>query len=313
MDILKMANDIVNNMSNEDRDSIENMDMEKMISHVTKNVFSMMNNGGSNEMNNRGSNEMNTTSPVIQKPKFEEIKKTPDICFDLNVNLEDFYVGKKKKINVKRKIVRELNGEHIMSEEKKKFEIPIERGMKDEQKIIFKGEADQVPGYAAGDIIITLIANEHPLFTRKHDDLYIVKDINISQIYDYSCNVKHLDERILKIVKLPTDSLHSHNSLRMIKGQGMPVYKSKNNFGNLFITFNLIIPKLLTIDKISTLKTIFNNNTPEVLNSHDEYTLQIPDTTSGSESENSEFDSDSDSGSNSDIELSDISVSESES
>ena len=43
MDIFKMANQIANSMSEDEKNSIENMDMEKMISHVTKNVFKMMN------------------------------------------------------------------------------------------------------------------------------------------------------------------------------------------------------------------------------------------------------------------------------
>ena len=45
MDIFKMASQIANNMSDDDKSAIENMDMENMISHVTKNVFKMMNGG----------------------------------------------------------------------------------------------------------------------------------------------------------------------------------------------------------------------------------------------------------------------------
>ena len=36
--------------------------------------------------------------------------KTNDICFELNVDLKDFYMGKKKKLNVKRKVMVEVNG-----------------------------------------------------------------------------------------------------------------------------------------------------------------------------------------------------------
>ena len=43
MDIFKMATEIANNMSSDDKEAIENMDMEKMIAHVTKNVFKVMN------------------------------------------------------------------------------------------------------------------------------------------------------------------------------------------------------------------------------------------------------------------------------
>ena len=49
--------------------------------------------------------------------------------------------------------------ENRIIEEKKKLVIPIEKGMKDEQQIRFEGEADQIPGYKSGDIIITLIVS----------------------------------------------------------------------------------------------------------------------------------------------------------
>ena len=48
--------------------------------------------------------------------------------------------------------------------------------MKDEQQIRFEGEADQIPGYTPGDIIITLIENEHPVFQRDNDNLIIIKN-----------------------------------------------------------------------------------------------------------------------------------------
>ena len=82
-----MANEIANNMSEDDKQNIENMDMQKMISHVTKNLFKMM-----NTQENESDHETETQT-ILQS-------KTKDICFDLNVDLEDFYTGKKKKLNL---------------------------------------------------------------------------------------------------------------------------------------------------------------------------------------------------------------------
>ena len=137
---------------------------------------------------------MASSSPIsaAAEPDDSEIYlKTRDICFDLNVDLEDFYSGKKKKLNVKRKRIIEVDGKQQVVEEKKKLIIPIEKGMKDEQQIRFEGEADQIPGYKSGDIIITLIENEHPVFQRDSDNLIIIKNINLYQIYDYSFDVIH--------------------------------------------------------------------------------------------------------------------------
>ena len=310
MDILKMASQIANNMSDDDKNAIENMDMENMISHVTKNVFKMMN-GNSDSTAPEGlaglmgslnlGNFMGNFKETEIQPIYEHLPKTRDICFDLNVDLVDFYMGKKKKLNIKRKRVIEVDGKQKIVEEKKKIIIPIEKGMKDEQQIRFEGEADQIPGYKSGDIIITLIENEHPFFQRDNDNLIIIKNINLYQIYDYSFDITHLDSKILRIIKNSTDSLHLNDSLRKISGQGMPIYKHDSDFGDLFIRFNLVIPKSLEPEKLLKLKDIFNEN--EILT--DTYSKQfllenvtdtdLEDLGSSSESSGSDTDTDTDS------------------
>jgi len=264
MDIFKMANEIANNMSTEDKENMENMDMEKMITHVTKNIFKMMNNNPENQ------------SELIEEPEEpKKVHKTRDICFDLNVDLEEFYTGKTKKINVKRKRIVEVDGKQKVVEEKKKLIIPIHPGMKDEEQIVFKGEADQIPGYEAGDIIITLIENEHPIFQRDSDNLIIIKNINLYEIYEYSFNVTHLDNRVLLINKHSNDALHLNDSIRKISGQGMPLYKNTNQYGDLYIRFNLVIPKTLELSKLKKLKEIFENGSEEIIVTDNRYTLEF--------------------------------------
>ena len=179
-DIFKMATNLANNMSPDEQQNMENIDMEKMISSVTKSVFGMMkdfnvegtgpSNGNGNvnnslESGNNASNNVNNDVIVASESSDDDSSalkpKTRDLIFNLNVTLEDLYNGKKKKLNVKRKrVIKERKREKII-EEKKKLIVPISPGMKDEQEIRFKGEADQVPGYSPGDIVINLIESEH--------------------------------------------------------------------------------------------------------------------------------------------------------
>ena len=257
-----MANQLANNMSSDDKEAMENMDMEKMISHVTQNVFKMMNSSDST-IGGGGPDIMNIMSGMLGKMSSPEpeiiLQKTCDICFDLNIDLEDFYTGKKKKINVRRKRIVEENGKQTVVEEKKKIIIPIERGMREDQQIRFEGEADQIPGYSPGDIIITLIENEHPIFQRDNDNLIIIKDINLYELYDVTFDIKHLDSRVLRINKDNYESLHLNDSLRKISGQGMPIFKNDNKFGDLFIKFNLVIPKTIEPSKLEIFKKIFES------------------------------------------------------
>ena len=299
MDLFKMATQIANNMSVEDKDAMENMDMEKMISHVTKNVFTFMNAAGVEQR------------PIIQEFKPTDVlPKTRDICFDLNVDLLDFYMSKKKKLNIKRKCVIEVDGKQKVVEEKKRIVIPIEKGMKDEQQIRFEGQADRIPGYTPGDIVITLIETEHPVFQRDGDNLIIVKDINLYQIYDYTFDITHIDSRTIRICKSDTDALHLNNSLRKISGLGMPVYKQEGVYGDLFVRFNVVIPK--TLDK---LKEIILSENREVLDGKYDV-IKVLENVSDTDledfytSEEEEDSSDSETNSDSDSEVSVSSVSD---
>jgi len=284
MDIFKMANQIASSMSDNDRNAIENMDMEKMLSHVTQNVFKMMNNNVTDSdspipnglMDFMNTFAMKNNNTVVEENSLvieENIPKTRDIRFDLNVDLSDFYNGKVKKLNIKRKRIVEENGKQKVIEEKKRIVIPIEKGMKDEQEIRFEGEADQIPGYIPGDIIITLVENDHPFFQRDNDNLIIVKNINIYQLYEYSFNITHLDSRVLLIHKHQNDSLHLNESLRKIPGLGMPVYKSQT-YGDLFIRFNLNIPRTLESKNIKKLKEIFDVDSEKIIESKHIYMVE---------------------------------------
>jgi DnaJ-class molecular chaperone len=297
-----MANQLAMSMSSEDKDAIEGMDMEKMISHVTQNVFKMMNNPGSNEVPNF------MDSFKINKP-VDTLPKTRDICFDLNIDLEDFYNGKKKKLNVKRKRIVEIDGKQKVVEEKKKIIIPIERGMKDEQQIRFEGEADQIPGYTPGDIVITLIENEHAFFQREQDNLIIIKNISLYELYDLTFDIKHLDNRILRIHKNENDSLHLNDSLRKIQGEGMPIFKSKNSeCGDLFVRFNLIIPKSITSEMMPVFKELFKTENRDQLSEtfDKKYFLENVSETDLEELD-SDYSEESEESSSDDSELSDIS------
>ena len=267
-----MANQIAQNMSDSEKDSIEGMDMEKMIGHVTKNVFKMMGNtspggGGMPDIGSLFSSLVNKESGTSQV-EIEEVPflKTRDICFELNVDLEDFYTGKKKKLNVKRKRIIEVDGKQKVVEEKKKLIIPIDRGMKDEQQIRFEGEADQIPGYLPGDIIITLVENEHSLFQRDNDNLIIIKNINLYQNYDIQFDIKHLDGRTIRIVNHDPEALHLNDGLRSLKSDSN--INNTNNFNNIKLIDSLsksieLLIKLILVKLSKNFNSLCNISSKE--------------------------------------------------
>lgn len=199
--------------------------------------------------------------------------RTKDIEINLNVSLDDFFNGTKKKLAVRRKrLKKNADGEMVQYEEKKKIVIPIIPGMRDEQELRFNKEADEEKGYETGDIVITLYENAHSVFEREGDNLFIIKNISLYEAFAASCGedveltIPHLDGSILK---LKTDGLPLHNNndgMRKIIGQGMPKYKKDDSQrGDLFVRFNLTLPKKFNKDDMKILKKLFPSQNEELV------------------------------------------------
>lgn len=188
--------------------------------------------------------------------------RTKDIEITLNVNLEDFYNGTKKKLAVRRKrLKKDKDGKIVQFEEKKKIIIPILPGMRDEQTITFNKEADEAQGHETGDIVVKLLENAHSRFEREADNLFIMKDISLYEAFALSCgekinlSVKHLDGSYLMLQ--PDDKpLHDKDGIRKVSGEGMPFYQ-KEGKGDLYVRFNLVLPETFKQEDMETVKKLF--------------------------------------------------------
>jgi DnaJ-class molecular chaperone len=224
-----------------------------------------------------GNNNITDITEIEETDDNDSLKKTKDLHFNLEVSLEDLYIGKKKKLNVKIKKSTE-DGEIVT--EKKKLIVNLEKGMKNGEQIIFKGGADQITDYIPGDIIIKLVELEHSIFERSGDDLIINKSIDVYEVYNNVFYINHLDSSVLKIVN------HSHilNKVKKIKGQGMPICADANNFGDLYIKFDIKFPSKkipsILLKKMSTI-----TKKPKAIQYNREYNLNNLSSESDSESD----------------------------
>lgn len=254
--IMEMAQNMANNMSDAEKEQLANMDMEGMVNQVTKTVMN-------NFMNSDG--DLKFDMPNLDVPREKPIRKskvcleeseeesdtelaprTKDIYYTLSVTLQELYAGTEKLLKITRKRIKtdEETGKKKPKKEKKKIEIPIEPGMMDEQVIRLNKEANEKLGYETGDIVITLCEKQHEYFSRDGPDLYLSKDISLSEAYDCEFEIEHLDGRKLKVKNKDKDALHLYDGYRKIEGEGMPKLKSFDR-GDLFIRFNLILPDVL--------------------------------------------------------------------
>jgi len=126
--------------------------------------------------------------------------------------------------------------------EVKILEVHVDKGMKDGQKIMMRGEGDQTPGMDASDVIIVLQQKEHEVFQRQGADLVITQKIGIVEaLCGFQFTVKHLDGRDL-VVTSPAGSVIEPGAMRCVDGEGMPIYKNPFEKGNMYVKFEITFP-----------------------------------------------------------------------
>jgi len=164
--------------------------------------------------------------------------------------------------------------------ENKILKVEIDKGMKDGKKIVFKGESNEEPGYATGDVIFVLKETPHKVFTREGVHLILKKDIPlVNALTGFSFNITHLDGRVLNISAPPGDII-KNGDIRELPDEGMPISGSAYTKGSLYIKFNVVFPAKLNKAQITALKKNLPGDVSEAKPSGDveELVLETVDT-----------------------------------
>ena len=97
-----------------------------------------------------------------------------------------------------------------------------------------------------GDLLVQMSVLDSDGYTRQGNDLYTDKTINcFDAIRGCIIELKTLTDSIIK-VKVPAGT--QHGTLINCKGQGMPIHKTLNIRGNLYVRVMVLIPQLSAAD-----------------------------------------------------------------
>ena len=147
---------------------------------------------------------------------------------------------------------KRCNGKRVIIENKQ-FEVNIERGMKNGEKIVIKGETNAVPDVdEQGDLVF--IVNEINRNKLKRDGNNLVLEKTISLI-DAMCGsrftIKHFDGRDL-LVK--SDKVIQPDSKMKLSNEGMPLRDGSH--GDMIIHFKVKLPDNLSVERKTYLKKL---------------------------------------------------------
>ncbi len=156
--------------------------------------------------------------------------------------------------------------------EEKIITLEIEKGMEFEQAISFYGEADENPDMPAGNLIFVLKEKRTgpEIFARHGDDLIYEHTLSLGEaLTGFSFVLKHLDDKYelfpFLVAHLFSEYVISHKdheiitpeTIRVVKGLGMPIRESAGKFGDLLIKFNIKFPEKLTAKDREALLKVF--------------------------------------------------------
>lgn len=152
--------------------------------------------------------------------------KGQDLYADLNLSLKEAAETHPRTF--------EING--------KKVRITIPAGVYEGLQIKLKNYGHEgINGGPNGDLYITFHISEDATFKRQGNDLYKTIDIDLyTALLGGEVIVNTLNGSVNLKVKAGTQN----GTKVRLKGKGFPVYKKDGTFGDLFLTYNVLLPNL---------------------------------------------------------------------
>lgn len=156
-----------------------------------------------------------------------------DIQAQLQIDIKEAYTTHKKEFTVNGKSIR----------------ITIPAGIEDQQTIKISGYGS--PGInngPNGDLYITFSVLNTSLFKRVGNDLFLTYNLDLyTAVLGGDVTITDFNQAKLKLKV----AAGTQNGTKVrLKGKGFPIYKKEDQFGDLYITYNVLIPTNLSEKEI---------------------------------------------------------------
>jgi DnaJ-class molecular chaperone len=145
-----------------------------------------------------------------------------DLNASIGITLEEAVNGAEKRVRLPNG--RELN-------------VKIPAGIASGQTIRLRGQGQEAPGHRPGDVLITVMVAQHPLFKVDGDDLRA--DLPIA-LYEAVLGAKVRVPTLDGAVELSVPKNTSSGRTFRLRGKGLP--KKGGAAGDLFVTVRIALP-----------------------------------------------------------------------
>jgi curved DNA-binding protein len=158
--------------------------------------------------------------------------KGKDLNTETTLSLEEAYNGTTRFV--------QLDGQRI--------KISIKPGVADKQKLRIAGKGQPGKnGGPNGDLFLTVDIVPHSNFLRKGNDLYCNEPVELyTALLGGKARIKAFKDEVN--VDIPKET---PNGMQLrLRGLGMPVHGTKNEFGNLYATITIRLPDHLSEQEV---------------------------------------------------------------
>ncbi len=165
------------------------------------------------------------------------------------------YKGRDLQAQMEITLVQAYHGTSgILNVNGSKLRINIKPGTYDGQELRIKGKGGPAQdGGQQGDIYLKIRVRPDPTYSVKGNDL--IREIRVD-LYTAVLGGKIQVETFTGRVNVPVPKGTQNGKLLRLKGKGMPVYGKKNEYGDLLVRLNVVIPENLTAEETELFKRL---------------------------------------------------------
>jgi DnaJ-class molecular chaperone len=129
-------------------------------------------------------------------------------------------------------------------QEAKTLQAAIERGAAEGTEIVFPRASEQSPGKIPGNVVVKLRAAKHAVFRREKQDLHMTLTVPLRDaLLGFRHTIVHLDGHE---VVLSSEGISFPGQVLRLRGEGMPVHGVPSEYGSLYVTLDIEMPKAIT-------------------------------------------------------------------
>jgi curved DNA-binding protein len=175
----------------------------------------------------------------------QQSQRNRTMNLNATISLEDAFNGKEILATIK-----------LPSGREQIIEIKIPPGVGDNTVLRLANMGDDSqPNIPRGDIHLTVIITQHPVFARQGDDL--IRNIEITCVEAMLGKVIQVDTLDGKTLEVKINPGTQPGQLMSAQGYGMPSIRDPRFKGRLLMNINVTVPKFLTDEQKQALEKVF--------------------------------------------------------